>query len=170
MAFEPKQVAALVRGTVTMLQTELAALPSALLRWHPAPGEWCVNEVLGHLIEADRRGFSGRIRTMLSAAEPQLVLWDQNVVARERHDCERDASALLDELASLRRDGATLVESLQPSDLTRGGHHPKVGYLRVGEVMQEWVHHDRNHVKQILGNVQAYAWPDMGNAQKFSAD
>jgi hypothetical protein len=31
------------------------------------------------------------------------------------------------------------------------------------------VHHDRNHLKQILSNVQAYAWPHMGNAQKFSA-
>jgi len=31
------------------------------------------------------------------------------------------------------------------------------------------MHHDRNHVRQALANVQAYVWPAMGNAQKFSA-
>jgi hypothetical protein len=32
----------------------------------------------------------------------------------------------------------------------------------------ERVHHDRNHFKQMLTNVQGYAWAQMGNAQKFS--
>ena len=30
--------------------------------WRPAPGEWSANECVGHLIEAERRGFAGRIR------------------------------------------------------------------------------------------------------------
>jgi hypothetical protein len=170
IGFEPKQAAQLLGGTIAILEAEVAALPSAVLTWHPAAGEWCVNEVLGHLIEADRRGFAGRIRGILSAPEAPLVAWDQNEVARARRDCERDPRALLAELGALRRDGVALTEALGPADLARGGQHPKVGYLRVNDILQEWVHHDRNHVKQILSNVQAYAWPAMGNAQKFSAD
>ena len=61
------------------------------------------------------------------------------------------------------------MAGLREADLGRGGHHPTVGYLRVGDLLHEWVHHDRNHLKQILSNVQAYTWPHMGNAQKFSA-
>ena len=38
MAFEPTEVAALVRGTVAMLETKLATLPKSLLQWHPAAG------------------------------------------------------------------------------------------------------------------------------------
>src|SRR5438477_2758453 len=144
--FDPTQSAALLRGTIGILEAELAALPSALLSWHPAPGEWCVNEVLGHLIEADRRGFAGRIRTMLTGSTA-LIGWDQTEVARERRDCARQTSALLAELSTLHRDGATLVEGLQPGDLGRGGEHPKVGHLSVNDIVQEWVHHDRNHVK-----------------------
>lgn len=168
--FEPTRVAALLRGTIAILEAELAALPSSLRSWHPAPGEWCVNEVLGHLIEADRRGFAGRIRVMLTGSAAPLLGWDQIEVARARRDCERDSSALLAELSESHRDGATLVEGLHASDLARGATHPRVGSLTVNDVMQEWVHHDRNHVKQILANVQAYAWPAMGNAQKFSAE
>jgi hypothetical protein len=39
----------------------------------------------------------------------------------------------------------------------------------VDELLNEWVHHDRNHARQILANVQAYVWPHMGATQRFSA-
>jgi hypothetical protein len=151
-----------------MLAIEVAGLPPSLAGWHPAPGEWCVKEVIGHLIEADRRGFSGRIRVMLEAPEPALQAWDQDAVARTRRDCERDVRDLLREFAALREEGIALTRRLGPDDLVRGGDHPAVGHVRVGDLLHEWVHHDRNHLKQILANVQASAWPHMGNAQKFT--
>jgi hypothetical protein len=164
----PPQVAALLESAVAALRAELAALPEAVLAFHPAAGEWCAKEVLGHLIEAERRGFAGRIRIVLGADTPRLETWDQGEVARARGDCQRPAAALLDELAALRRDSAALVRGLRPADLPRGGQHPTVGLLSVADLLQEWVHHDRNHIRQILANVQAYVWPAMGNAQKFS--
>jgi hypothetical protein len=165
----PAEVAALLAAAVALLRAELAALPERVLAWHPAPGEWCVKEVLGHLIEADRRGFAGRIRILLAADVPALERWDPPEVARARGDCAKSAATLLDELAAMRQDGATLVRGLRPADLDRGGRHPTVGHLRVRDLLQEWVHHDRNHVRQALANVQAYVWPALGNAQKFSA-
>jgi hypothetical protein len=53
-------------------------------------------------------------------------------------------------------------------DLGRSARHPTVGRLSIAELLAEWVHHDRNHLKQIFANVQAYVWPHMGNAQRFS--
>jgi len=166
----PPEVAALLESAMTMLRAELGALPERVVAWHPAAGEWCAKEVVGHLIEAERRGFAGRIRIILGADTPALQAWDQNEVARARRDCERTMAALLDELAGLRRESAALVRSLREPDLDRGREHPKVGLLRVRELLQEWVHHDRNHIRQALANVQAYAWPAMGNARKFSGD
>ena len=55
-----------------------------------------------------------------------------------------------------------------PEDLARAGRHPHVGRLSIADLLAEWVHHDRNHQRQILANVQAYVWPHMGNAQRFS--
>ena len=164
----PPEVAALLRAAMTTLTAELGALPERLAAWHPAPGEWCVKEIVGHLIEAERRGFAGRIRILLAESDPALQTWDQNEVARARGDCARPLAVLLDELAALRRDGATLVAGLAAADLGRGGRHPTVGALRVGDLLQEWIHHDRNHIKQAMANVQAFVWPAMGNSQKFS--
>ena len=165
-----RDIAQFLRATTATLAAELAALSPHVLAWHPAPGEWCVNEVLGHLIETEQRGFAGRIRIILANEDPQLQAWDQNAVATARRDCDRDGGGLLGDLAMLRQDSVRLVEGLRDADRARGGHHPKVGYLKVGDLLNEWVHHDRNHVRQILANVQSYVWPHMGNTRKFSSD
>jgi len=167
-ALSPHDVAALLRAVGAQLVAELGALPEVVVRYHPAAGEWCAKEVVGHLIEAERRGFAGRIRTLLAEDRPTFVGWEPADVARERNDCTRDARELLVEFGALRDESADLVIGLRPSDLTRGGDHPKVGVLTVRDLLNEWVHHDRNHVRQIHANVQSFVWPHMGNAQRFS--
>lgn len=166
----PVEVARLLEATGVTIQAELTALPEHLAAWHPAPGEWCVKEALGHIIEAERRGFAGRIRTILEGDEPRLPGWDQVAVARERRDCERPTADLLAEFSQLRKASVALVNGLSAADLQRGGHHETVGYLKVSDLLHEWLHHDRNHVRQMFANLQTYVWPNMGNAQKFSSE
>jgi hypothetical protein len=72
------------------------------------------------------------------------------------------------EFRAARTDSIGLVGSLTAADLDRGGHHPQVGYLRVRDLLHEWLHHDRNHMQQVLAATQAYVWSSMGNARKFS--
>jgi hypothetical protein len=166
----PAEVAALLPATIALLRAEIGGLPERVVAWHPAPDEWCVKDVLGHLIEAERRGFAGRIRIILGADTPALDRWDPPEVARARRDCAKPAAALLEELADMRQASVAIVHGLGAADLDRAGKHPAVGRLTIGDLLQEWVHHDRNHVRQVLANVQAYVWPAMGNAQKFSGE
>ena len=165
----PVAVASMLRGAAAAFAAEMRSLPEPLLRWRPAEGEWCVKEVLGHIIESERRGFAGRIRIILAGDRPALERWDQAAVAAARKDDERDAEALVTELLRMREESAALAAGLRADDLLRVGLHPAVGDLKIADLLQEWVYHDRNHLKQIMANVQAYAWPHMGNAQKFSA-
>ena len=161
-------IADLLAASATTIAAEMRALGDDA-RWHPAPGEWCANDVLGHILEAERRGFNGRIRTLLAEDEPALAGWDQVGVAAARRDCERDAELLLAEFLPLRADSIELLRLLVPEDLDRAGIHDRVGRLTIGYVAAEWVHHDRNHVRQMLANTQARVWDQMGNAQRFSA-
>ncbi|HTK93865.1 MAG TPA: DinB family protein [Verrucomicrobiae bacterium] len=167
--FSPREAAALLRASLDAIRGEASALSDCAASWHPKAGEWCAKEVLGHLIEADRRGFGGRIRQFLAADNPACIGWDQDEVARGRSDCGKPVAGLLDELGKARAEGLAVVESLTTAGLSRGGEHPKVGRLTVSDILHEWVHHDRNHLKQMMTNVQAYTWPHMGNAQRFSA-
>lgn len=159
------QVVLFLESTCALLEGEVTALAEAEANWHPAPGDWCANEVLGHLIEAERRGYAGRIRDIL-AGKP-LHAWDQAAVARERRDCDRVAMSLWMEFMGLRHDSVAMVRGLTPTDLDKSGEHPKVGTLRVRDLLHEWIHHDRNHTKQMLAIVQERVYAHMGNAQKF---
>jgi DinB family protein len=174
----PARVADLLESTCALVEAEVRALGEDDARWHPAPtGEnagsgrpWCVNEVLGHLIEAEKRGFMGRIERTLREERPHEPGWDQVAVARERKDCERMAMSLFMEWMGIRHRSVEMVRALRADQLDRACVHAKVGELRVRDLLHEWIHHDRNHTKQLLANVQARVWPHMGNAQKFAGE
>ncbi len=171
VALAPAQIADLLAASATTVVAELLALGD-LAGWRPEPGEWSANECVGHLIEAERRGFAGRIRTILAGASsrtpPILEAWDQVGVAQARRDHLRSGGELAAEFDALRADSLVLVRGLRPADLSHAGSHPEVGLLRVGDLLGEWVHHDRNHVRQMLAVSQARVWPQMGNARRFS--
>jgi hypothetical protein len=162
-----QQLAKLIQATPKILRSQLEALPEAVHSWRPEPGEWCINEVIGHMIEADRNGFDGRIRTILAEGRPQLKAWQINETAAKRNDCQRNAFDLVDELAAMRTRSAELIMSLKPEQLSRAGIHPTIGELVVIDLLHEWGHHDANHTRQILNNIRAFLWPKMGTTQKF---
>jgi hypothetical protein len=169
---EPNQVADLLEASARIVVAELEAL-GAEGGWRPEVGEWSANECVGHLIQAETRGFAGRIRHIL-AGEPDrpvtLVTWDPPAVARAREDHLKSGQELAATFAGLRVDGVALVRGLGPADLSRSGTHPDVGPLRVDELLGEWVHHDRNHIRQLLEVTQRRVWGQMGNARRFSLE
>lgn len=171
-ALSTRQIADLLEASAAIAVEELRAL-GAESGWRPRAGEWSANDCVGHLIEAERRGFSGRIRQILAAppdAPATLVAWDPPAVAEERRDNERPGTELAAEFAALRADSVAQVRALAPADLKRYGIHPHVGPLRVDELLGEWVHHDRNHIRQLLEVTQLRVWGQMGNARRFSLE
>lgn len=165
---DPAGVALFLAAARDHIATELTALGDPWSGWRPAPDEWSANECVGHIIESDRRGFGGRIRRILVDDGLAESGWNQIAVAAARRDRERTAADILDEFRAGRDDAIALVQSLGPEDLDRHALHAVVGPLTVRNLLHEWVFHDRNHIRQLLANAQARAWPAMGNAQRFS--
>lgn len=167
------RIADLLEASARIVQAEMSALGDQA-GWRPAPGEWSANECVGHLIEAERRGFAGRVQAILATDRPDisadLESWDPPAVAESRRDHERDGAELVAEFVALRAAGVAIVRGLTPDDLPRAGMHPAVGPLRVDEVIGEWVHHDRNHIRQLLEVTQSRVWGQMGNARRFSLE
>lgn len=163
----PDAIAALLLASVHALAAEATALgPRATER--PAEGEWCANEIIGHLVEAEARAFNGRIRVILEADAPELAAWDVPAVAAARDDRSKPTEALLAELADLRADSLALVRGLTDADLARVGRHPRVGEISVSDLVHEWVHHDREHLRQLLEVSRTFAWAGMGAARRFT--
>ena len=164
----PAEVARALTASGAAISAGLEGLPEEIAGWHPAPDEWCAKECLGHIVEAERRGFAGRIREILEAPGVSIRDWDQVAVQRQRGDDRRALADLLAEFNSIRAKSVHLVEGLDESDLQKSCEHDFVGTLRVQDLLHEWIHHDLNHHRQMQANLQAYLWPSMGNAQRFS--
>ena len=167
LALAPRQVAALLDASRKAVVAEMGAL-GMHARVRLIDGQWCANEVVGHLIEAEQRGFAGRIRAIIAEDEPILEGWIPPAVAAARHDDEADPEDLMGEFIGIRDASLVLVRSLGPSALARIGMHPQVGPVTVGNLIHEWVHHDRAHLAQLLELSQRLVWPAMGNARRFS--
>ena len=163
-----EEVAHLLRATGEAITAELVGVGADIAGWHPAAGEWCVKECLGHLMEAERRGFAGRIRQILEEPGLKIKGWDQVQVQKDRNDDARSLDELVESFAEMRADSINLVEGLMNTDLDKSCEHDFAGTLRIEDLLHEWVHHDRNHYRQIQANIQAYVWPSMGNSQRFS--
>lgn len=163
----PDRIAPLLAATVATLRAEVRGLGSEA-RWQPAAGEWSVNACVGHLLECEERSFAGWIRLILETDGAPLTGWDQAAVAAARRDEEADPIELVEVFAASRSEGIALVRALSPADLGRVGIHPVIGPLRIDELLGEWVHHDRNHVRQALAVTQARVWPQMGATRRFS--
>lgn len=162
-----QEVARLLHNTTIVLRQRVTALPDRAVARHPGSAKWCIKEVIGHLTEEDKRDFVGRIQAMLDEVEPFLRLNDQVEVARLRHDCDKNLLDLLDEFDTIRCSSISFVMKLGVTDLDRGGVHPKIGRIRIRELLHEWIYHDLNHLKQIDANVQDFFWEYLGNMQRF---
>jgi len=162
------QVAVYLEATCALIESELKALGDDSA-WHFDQKEWCANQVVGHLVEAEKRGFAGRIREILAGKE-KTSSWDQAAVAKERNDCARMGQSLWMEFMGVRNDSIKLVRSLKPGDLGKSIAHPMAGQLSIRDLVHEWVSHDRNHTKQMLAIAQERVWPHMGNSQKFKGE
>jgi hypothetical protein len=163
----PGHTAALLLASLEMLREEAEAFGPEEMRWHPAKGEWCLNEVVAHILEAEERGFAGRIRRIIEQPGRELIDWDPPSITKARGDCEKSGAELIAELVQERERSVELLRGLSDEQLPLSGNHPQVDDLSVAELLHEWVHHDREHVKQALAITQAYAWEHMGNTRRF---
>src|SRR5438105_13825300 len=96
------------------------------LRRRPAPKEWSVLELLGHMVDAEIV-MSARYRWTISQDKPPLLGYDQDLwVDRLRHN-EDEQDALLASFAALRRPNLVLWQLSSGVHRVRGASPAALG-------------------------------------------
>jgi uncharacterized damage-inducible protein DinB len=140
----PEQLIGKVEEAMARLREAATAVPPARFTDPPAPGEWSANEVMAHVVEADRR-FGGAIVRILDGQPPGEP---RDVAARDTRPRP------LDEWWSLlERDRAVLFQRVRSADaqaqLEVTIPHPFFGALNWRETLLFIRLHDLDHAGQL---------------------
>lgn len=135
------------RATPAGLRSVLADAGSDLRR-QPAPAEWSVLELLGHLVDAEIV-MSGRYRWTISQDQPPLLGYDQDQwVTRLRHNDDQP-DELLAAFSALRAENLRLWRRSSADDRERVAMHVERGPESYGLMFRMLAGHDRFHLNQM---------------------
>jgi hypothetical protein len=96
------------------------------LRTRPAPGDWSVLEVLGHILDAEITS-AARYRWILAQDEPTLIGYDQDRWVERLHSLDEDPQEMLSLFGVLRRSHLQLWAGASEVDRARFGVHTERG-------------------------------------------
>src|SRR4029450_12869516 len=119
-----------LRATPVVVRALVAGVEDGRLRRRPAPGEWAIIEVVGHLADNEGGGRGG-VRRMVAEDDPELAPFDQEALAEERHYLDLDLNLELARLEDLRRQHLAVLEGLDARGWERTGRHGEHGTMSV---------------------------------------
>lgn len=130
----------------------LAALVEGLSAEHlgqrPAPGKWCIREIVAHLADDELVG-AYRIRLILSAPGTAIQAFDQDVWAQRGRYSTRDIIDSLTLYRTLRVANLKLLQSLTAEEWDMFGVHAERGIESLRDIAMYFAGHDINHFRQI---------------------
>jgi DinB family protein len=137
LAATPARLAELTRGR---LASEFGR--------QPAPGRWCVSEILAHLADVEMV-IGYRVRMILSKPGTAIQAFDQDEWAKLSRYVSVPAAQSLERQRVQRESTVTLLKALLPEQWEHYGMHAERGKETVSRVVEMAAGHDINHLRQI---------------------
>lgn len=109
-------------------------------------GEWNAKEVIGHLADL-AEVFAERVRRCVDEESPWLPSVDENALAGERRNGERDARELSKRLQAAH--GAIIQLMRRPGAGERPAVHQEQGRVTAAHVAARCARHSREHVREL---------------------
>ena len=154
------EIAATLESLPPALRTLLAPHDDETLRARPEPGEWCVLEVVAHIVTCDRGAFRDRIEAIAGGAG-EVPRFDAGAALEARDPMGATIGELLDELEAVRAESVAFVRALDVATLGTTAPYGGHGSFAASDFLLEWPYHDQDHIRQILDAVQRHYLPHM---------
>src|SRR4051812_2207329 len=153
-------------GTPDTLRHLMTGISEEQANWKPSADRWSLAEVLEHLSHVEGHLFRRRVELMTAQMDPKLEGYDQQEYAAAGTYSNREAEESFAHWEEQRADNIELLESLEPSVLTRGGMHVSLGRITIEDVLNTWAFHDFGHIRQVAELVRAQLYyPKLGPFQ-----
>ncbi len=132
----------------------LVAEAGSNLRTRPAPAEWSIVELVGHIADAELVS-SGRYRWILAHDTPTIQAYDQDQWTERLRHREADAGSLLTLFDTLRTANLALWRRTPVVERSRYGVHAERGPESYELTFRLIAGHDRFHIAQARRTIAA---------------
>ena len=109
-------------------------------------GEWAAVEVIGHLADSGEI-FAERVRRCVAEDRPKLASFDQDALAAERRNAERDPMELSRRVSAAHAEIVRLLEDVRVR--SRPGIHSEHGELDAGHFGAYEARHGHEHASAL---------------------
>ena len=147
-----------LRQLLNNINDELAQLKAT-------ENSWCVNEVIGHLIWADKYAFSDRISLMTQHDNSHLPQLDVNAAVKARQDHLKPLDSVLDEFESIRSRNVAFIRRLDAATLRNSASYKDRVWL-ASDFLFEWPFHDYGHIIQVMKILRGSLVPYMSETMR----
>jgi uncharacterized damage-inducible protein DinB len=144
----PEVIAALAT-TLPRLEQVAEGLGAEHTRRRPKEGEWCIKEVMAHLLHTETTVFLPRLRRMALEDRPTFEPFSAETWARSADHRQGRFADDLAAFASARRQTITFLEGLPPAAATRVGFSAYFGPVTLAQFATHIVDHDLEHLAQM---------------------
>ena len=145
---------ALAQAATPALVRQLLDDAAEDLRTEPAPGEWSVIELIGHMVDSELVS-AARYRWILAQDEPDLVGYDQDLWVSALRHRDGDPERLLAQFDALRAANLDLWQRTSAADRARVGIHRERGRESFDLLFRLLAGHDRVHLAQARAALEA---------------
>ena len=144
-AVEGRDPAVVIAETPGRLAKALASLTAEEMEAEPAPGKWCVREVMAHMADCEI-AFGFRLRQAYSG-ETHLQPFDQDAWARAYG--AYSAAQALATFTALRAWNVAFVRELTEADKELPAMHPERGEMVLWTIVETMAGHDSHHLMKL---------------------
>ncbi|WP_199615237.1 DinB family protein [Paenibacillus alkalitolerans] len=149
MNFNMKEAIEILERTPQALEFLLTGISDVWLHGNEGEGTWNVSEVIEHLIELEEDTWIPRLEFIVQEGESKpFPSFDRYSHLNESSSIEQK----LLEFKSIRTQNITKLKAHIESELNLEltGLHPRLGVVKLRELLSTWVVHDLTHIAQIV--------------------
>ncbi len=142
-------IKSLIRNREVLLNLLAGASKNAAL-WKPDSTQWCMLEVLCHLIDEEKDDFRERLKKTLENPEIPFMPIDPLAWVKERNYMGQDFDKKIKEFLHERDKSIYWLQSLSTPNWKNSTLHPTAGVMTAEKLFVNWVAHDYHHIRQLV--------------------
>jgi hypothetical protein len=145
----PGTIIQLLAANAAVFRSTLTDVPARMIHWKPDSQDWCLLEIVCHLLDEEREDFRARVMsTLADPTQPWTPIDPQGWVGARRY-MEQD---FFERLEAFLTERAASINWLHHLDDPAWGHayeHEVLGTCTAKSMLENWLAHDYLHLRQI---------------------